>query len=66
MSYDVISVPNFKKEIKFPSLKSGYSGLIESLEPKPQQGVALDKNCYKIRLAIKSKRKAKVVGQELS
>jgi len=67
MSYSVIAVPKFKKELKklakkYPSLKVEFATLIESLETEPEQGTALGKNCYKIRLAIKSKGKGKSGG----
>jgi mRNA-degrading endonuclease RelE of RelBE toxin-antitoxin system len=67
MSYSVIALPRFKKELKklakkYPSLKEEFSELIDSLEVQPEQGKALGKNCYKIRLAIKSKGKGKSGG----
>jgi len=67
MSYSIIAVPKFEKELKklakkYPSLKVEFATLIESLETKPKQGTALGKNCYKIRLAIKSKGKGKSGG----
>ena len=67
MSYSIIAVPKFKKELKklakkYPSLKDEFATLIESLENEPKQGTSLGKNCYKIRLAIKSKGKGKSGG----
>lgn len=67
MSYSIIAVPKFKKELKklvkkYPSLKDEFASLILSLETEPQQGTALGKNCYKIRLALKSKGKGKSAG----
>lgn len=67
MSYNIIAIPKFKKELKklakkYPSLKNEFSDLIESLENEPEQGTALGKNCYKIRLAIASKGKGKSGG----
>jgi len=67
MTYNIIAVPKFKKELKklakkYPSLKSDFSALLESLKAKPKQGTALGKNCFKIRLAIKSKGKGKSGG----
>lgn len=67
MSYDIIALPKFKKELKklskkYPSLKAEFSKLIDNLENDPEQGVALGKNCYKIRLAIASKGKGKSSG----
>lgn len=67
MSYNIIAIPKFKKELKklakkYPSLKNEFSDLIESLENEPEQGTALGKNCYKIRLAVASKGKGKSGG----
>ena len=67
MSYSILTIPPFDKQIKrlaikYPSLKSDFSALLESLEVEPEQGKALGKNCYKIRLAIKSKGKGKRSG----
>lgn len=36
--------------------------LISSLEENPEQGTSLGKECYKIRMAIKSKKKGKSGG----
>lgn len=67
MSYSILAVPKFKRELKklakkYPSLKSEFTSLIRTLETKPKQGTSLGKNCYKIRLAIKSKGKGKSGG----
>jgi len=67
MSYKVVTLPPFDKQLKklvkkYPSLKTEFSELIESLEERPKQGKALGKNCYKIRVAIKSKGKGKRGG----
>ena len=67
MSYNVISIPKFERELKrlakkYPSLKGEYLELINDLELKPEQGVALGNNCFKIRLAIASKGKGKSGG----
>jgi hypothetical protein len=67
MSYNVVAIPPFDRQLKrlvkkYPSLKIEYADLIESLEENPVQGDALANNCYKIRLAIKSKGKGKSGG----
>jgi mRNA-degrading endonuclease RelE of RelBE toxin-antitoxin system len=67
MSYNVLYTENFLKEAKrlakkYISLKSDIATLIESLEQDPTQGKSLGKDCYKIRLAIASKRKGKSGG----
>lgn len=67
MSYDILSIPPFDKQLKrlakkYPSLKSDFSALLDSLQAEPEQGTAIGKSCYKIRLAIKSKGKGKSGG----
>jgi mRNA-degrading endonuclease RelE of RelBE toxin-antitoxin system len=60
-------LPKFKKQLKklvkkYPSIKNEYAELINSLEQDPIQGTAIGHDCYKIRLAIKSKNKGKFGG----
>ncbi|NME69068.1 type II toxin-antitoxin system RelE/ParE family toxin [Flammeovirga aprica] len=67
MNYNIAVIPNFKKELKklakkYPSLKSDFSKLIQTLEKDPKLGIPLGNNCYKIRLAITSKGKGKSAG----
>jgi mRNA-degrading endonuclease RelE of RelBE toxin-antitoxin system len=67
MSYSVIVSADFDKELKslvkkYPSLKREYSELYQSLEINPSQGTPLGKNCYKIRIAIRSKGAGKSGG----
>ena len=67
MSYEVIAIPNFIRELKklakkFPSLKADFAELVESLQQEPAQGTALGNNCYKIRMSITSKGKGKSGG----
>ncbi|HUM98353.1 MAG TPA: type II toxin-antitoxin system RelE/ParE family toxin [Chitinophagaceae bacterium] len=70
MSYNIIAVPTFRKELKklakkYHSLKTDLAVLFESLEENPIQGTSLGRNCYKIRLAISSKGKGKSGGARL-
>lgn len=70
MNYNVITIPPFDRQLKrlakkFPSLKSEFAHLIESLENEPNQGTLLMNSCYKIRLAIKSKGKGKSGGARI-
>jgi mRNA-degrading endonuclease RelE of RelBE toxin-antitoxin system len=70
MSYEVIAIPNFKREIKklakkFPSLKNDFAQLLESLREEPTQGTPLGNNCFKIRMAIASKGKGKSGGSRV-
>jgi mRNA-degrading endonuclease RelE of RelBE toxin-antitoxin system len=67
MSYNVLTIPPFDRQLKrlvkkFPSLKAEYAQLIKTLESEPAQGAAMSNNCYKIRIAIKSKGKGKSGG----
>lgn len=67
MSYNVVSIPPFDRQLKrlakkFPSLKTEYASLIEKLELEPTQGTAMANSYYKIRLTIKSKGKGKSGG----
>ncbi len=70
MSYNIIAVPTFKKEVKrlarkYHSLKTDLAVLFKSLQENPKQGTSLGRNCYKIRLTISSKGKGKSDGARL-
>lgn len=67
MSFKVVAVQDFDKELKrlskkYQSLKYDYLSLVESLEETPLQGTSLGKDCYKIRIPIRSKGKGKSGG----
>ena len=67
MSFNIEATEFFKRQLKrlvkkYPSLKSEFKKLIESLEENPEQGTPIGKNCYKIRLSITSKGKGKSGG----
>ncbi len=67
MNYNIKSIEVFEKQFKrlfkkYPSLKNDIRTLVEQLKINPEQGKALGKNCYKIRLAISSKQKGKSGG----
>lgn len=67
MSYDVVAIPPFDRQLKrlakkYASLKSEFAKLLQGLEQTPEQGISLGNNCYKIRLAIASKGKGKSGG----
>jgi len=60
----VITSENFEKEVrrlvkKYRSLAQEVAILIDSLTGNPTQGTSIGKDCYKIRLTIKSKGKGK-------
>ena len=70
MSYEIVAIPNFRKELKklakkYPSLKEDFGVLLDSLKVNPLQGVSLGNNCYKIRMAIASKGKGKSGGSRV-
>ena len=67
MSYKVKSIEVFERQAKkltkkYASLKSELLALVLELKENPDQGTAIGKSCYKIRLAIKSKGKGKSGG----
>lgn len=70
MSFNIIAIPAFKKQLKrlvkkYPSLKKDLKVLFNLLEAEPIQGTSLGRNCYKIRLAISSKGKGKSGGARI-
>ena len=67
MNYKIVPTADFRGEFKqllkkYPSIKREINELGVSLENNPIQGVAIGKNCYKIRLAIRSKNTGKSGG----
>jgi mRNA-degrading endonuclease RelE of RelBE toxin-antitoxin system len=67
MSYKVLTIPPFDKQLKrlvkkYPSLKIEISTLIQELKIEPDKSIPLGNSCYKIRLAIGSKGKGKSGG----
>ncbi len=67
MSYKVFASANFRREAKplikkFPSLIGELAELERQLLTNPLLGKPLGRNCYKIRLAVKSKGKGKSGG----
>src|SRR5579871_5420710 len=67
MSYNVVSIPPFDKQLKrlakkYPSLKREFAKLLDVLQANPLHGTSLGNNCYKIRIAIASKGKGKSGG----
>ena len=67
MNYKVLTIEPFDKQLKrllkkYTSIKKDFSNLVDSLEKNPLQGTSLGNNCYKIRMAIKSKAKGKSGG----
>ncbi len=69
-NYDVSLSDDFQRDFKplvkkYRSLKNELAALIDELEVNPKQGSSLGKDCYKIRLAIKSKGKGKSGGARI-
>jgi mRNA-degrading endonuclease RelE of RelBE toxin-antitoxin system len=67
MSFKIISIPSFDKELKILSKKhrsvpKDYEKLLDDLEKNPKIGDEIIQNCFKIRMAISSKGKEKSGG----
>lgn len=67
MSYKVDTIAPFRKEAerlikKYPSLKAELAEIGSKLSLNPRLGTSLGNNCYKIRLSVASKGKAKSGG----
>ncbi|SFF36999.1 type II toxin-antitoxin system RelE/ParE family toxin [Spirosoma endophyticum] len=67
MSYDLKRLLTFDRQAKrlakkYPSLKTDLRTLFDSLREDPTQGAALGKGCYKVRMAIASKKQGKSGG----
>ncbi|MFO7657791.1 MAG: type II toxin-antitoxin system RelE/ParE family toxin [Bacteroidales bacterium] len=67
MSYNILTIPPFDRQLKrlakkYPSIKSDITGLARQIMKDPATGKPLGKDCYKIRMAIKSKGKGKSGG----
>ena len=70
MSFKVIATEPFERKLKrlakkHKSIASDLSAIIDQLEVDPIVGVAMGKDCYKIRVAISSKHKGKSGGARL-
>jgi len=67
MSYKIITIPTFDKELKslskkHRSIKVDLAYLGKQLLENPKRGDEILQNCYKIRMAIASKGKGKSGG----
>ena len=70
MSFKIISIPSFDKELKIlskrhRSIPKDYEKLLDDLEGNPNMGDEIIQNCFKIRMAITSKGKGKSGGARL-
>ena len=67
MSWRVEALPEFVRMLKrlhkkYPSIRADVQQFMVALAQNPVQGTALGNDCYKIRLAIKSKNQGKSGG----
>lgn len=70
MNFNIYTTDFFARQLKrlskkYPSLKSDFITLTNSLKSKPTQGQHLGKDCYKIRMTISSKGKGKSGGSRV-
>jgi mRNA-degrading endonuclease RelE of RelBE toxin-antitoxin system len=70
MSFEVKTIDVFEKQAKrlikkYKSLKDELLQLVNELKENPDQGKAIGKNCFKIRISIASKGKGKSGGARL-
>lgn len=66
MSYSVIATSPFERQLKklakkYKSFKEDIAPIIEDLHHNPEIGSPLEKNCFKIRVAISSKTQINLV-----
>lgn len=69
-NFNIVVTTSFKKHVKniakkYPSLKSDVKKLVVALKSNPTKGQPLGKDCYKVRLAITSKRRGKRGGSRI-
>lgn len=70
MSFNIYTTDFFDTELKklskkYPSVKTDFKAPVDSLKEDPKQGQPLGKDCYKIRMAIRSKGKGKSSGSRV-
>lgn len=67
MNYNILRTETFSKHFKklakkYPSAVNDYQQLLDDLQENPVMGKSLGKDCYKIRMTIKSKTGGKSGG----
>lgn len=67
MSYSVVTIPPFDRQLKrlskkYPSIKDDLAELGKQLSENPVMGKPIGQDCFKIRIAISSKGKGKSSG----
>ena len=70
MNYNVKTIAVFERQVKrllkkYVSIKQELIELVEGLKENPVQGTAIRKNCYKVRISIKSKGNGKSGGARI-
>ena len=70
MNYSIETIPSFDRQVKrlakkYGSVRSDLQVLVNQLRENPELGTALGRNCYKIRMGIKSKGKGKSGGSRV-
>ncbi len=70
MKYRIKYIQTFEKQFKklikkYPSLKQEITNLTKELEVKPDLGIHIGKNCYKIKISIASKGRGKSGGARI-
>jgi hypothetical protein len=70
MSYDVKTIDVFERQAKrlikkYALLKKELLKLVQELKENPEQGTAIGKSCFKIRISIASKGKGKSGGARI-
>jgi mRNA-degrading endonuclease RelE of RelBE toxin-antitoxin system len=70
MSYKVKTIDVFEKQAKrlikkYVSLRTELLQLVQELKENPEQGTAIGKSCFKIRISIASKGKGKSGGARI-
>jgi mRNA-degrading endonuclease RelE of RelBE toxin-antitoxin system len=70
MSYKVKTIDVFEKQAKrlikkYVSLRTELLELVQELKENPEQGTAIGKSCFKIRISIASKGKGKSGGARI-
>src|SRR5690606_17483707 len=70
MKYSIKVTGLFEKEFKklikrYKSAKEDIQTVVQSIIENPNQGISIGNNCYKIKVAIKSKNKGKSGGVRL-
>jgi mRNA-degrading endonuclease RelE of RelBE toxin-antitoxin system len=70
MSFNVIATEPFERKLKrlakkYKSLSADLAILFDELSENPTLGTSIGKDCYKVRVAITSKRKGKSGGARL-